>query len=353
MTRMSRLLLIVICLLLAGCNTAGPTALNNGRGVYNAVINATEDEQILTMLVRQRYDETFGMLAVSSVTANIRLGASLNSDVGIGPDINYEGNLVPLSAGVVYEENPTISYVPLRGEQFMQRMLAPISPEQLLLLTRASTEDVEVLRLLLRRINGLDNPLYSNDVTSTQFDECMESIRTLRHTGSLDIVRTADDQFALYIQSRHDDLQPTVDALLEMLGITPRPTTDAPILLPIRFWVGAPREDGLDLETPSVLEVIRAVSRGIEIPTDHVQRGIARPDDVQPGLEAFILHVRSSRDRPTDALVAIRHRGWWFSIDSTDVHSKQQYMILRTLIGIRLDADSSTVNVPTLVVPVN
>ena len=69
------------------------------------MINRTEDEQILNVLVRMRYDESFGMLSVASVTANLRVSARASTDIGFGDDINYAGNLVPFSAGIAYEEN--------------------------------------------------------------------------------------------------------------------------------------------------------------------------------------------------------------------------------------------------------
>ena len=47
-------------------------------------------------------------------------------------------DLVPLSANRAYEENPTISHVPIRGEQLVARLLAPITLEQALLLSRAA-----------------------------------------------------------------------------------------------------------------------------------------------------------------------------------------------------------------------
>ena len=87
-------LVLGIPLFLGACNVVGPQAIVNGRATYNTVINQTEDEQILAMLVRQRYDETFGMLAVASVTASIRAATSVGANVGIGPSSNYETNLV-------------------------------------------------------------------------------------------------------------------------------------------------------------------------------------------------------------------------------------------------------------------
>jgi hypothetical protein len=98
------------------------------------VINIAEDEQILIAMVRQRYDETFGMMSVASVTASLRFAAQAGTNIGVGNSDNYAGNLVPLSVGVAYEENPTISYVPLSGEEFMRRLISPVPVGQWLLL---------------------------------------------------------------------------------------------------------------------------------------------------------------------------------------------------------------------------
>jgi hypothetical protein len=56
----------------------GPAPVRNGRSAYNAVINQTEDEKILSILVRKRSDETFGMLTVSNVTASLRVKAPVS-----------------------------------------------------------------------------------------------------------------------------------------------------------------------------------------------------------------------------------------------------------------------------------
>ena len=64
--------LILVALGLCGCAVVGPQSITAGRENYTEVINRTEDEQILNVIVRQRYDETFGMMSVASVTANLR-----------------------------------------------------------------------------------------------------------------------------------------------------------------------------------------------------------------------------------------------------------------------------------------
>ena len=52
------------------------------------------------------------------MTANLSTTATAEAQLGIGPASNYKGNLVPLSIGATYEENPTISYTPVQGERY-------------------------------------------------------------------------------------------------------------------------------------------------------------------------------------------------------------------------------------------
>ena len=164
-----------------GCALVGPQSITAGRGTYTEVINRTEDEQILNVLVRQRYDETFGMISVASITANLRFSARTEANIGFGDSDNYAGNLVPLAAGVGYEENPTISYVPLSGEDFTRRMLSPISVSEWSLLGYNARHPGHVLALAAQRINGLRNPgsvrkrLHpSSNASSSSMTDCGE-----------------------------------------------------------------------------------------------------------------------------------------------------------------------------------
>jgi hypothetical protein len=337
---------------LSACSGVGPTSLHNGRSAYNDVINATEDQQVLQMIVRHRYDETFGLLAVASVTASLSVGASVGGNAGIGPDDSYAGNLVPLSVGVTYEENPTISYVPIRGEKFMERMLAPISAEQALLLSRMSTQEAEALRWLVRRANGLVNPLYSPSRAArpeNRFDRFITLYAQLRDQGRLDIVRTAEGRFEMLIHDYSEPDTAAVNELLEVLGIQRRAERGAPISLPVRFFVGAPRTDGIDLETPSALEVIEAAGEGVAVPEEHITANIARPPTRGEG-PPFVA-VGCSSGYPDTASVAVKHRGWWFFVDDRDARSKQGFVFLRTLVGLRLDETSPGQGAPVLTIP--
>ena len=188
-----RALLIAGVLGLCGCATIGPQSITAGRGVYTDVINSTEDEQILNVLVRQRYDETFGMISVASVTANLQFSAraEANIGIGIGDSDNYSGNLTPLAAGVGYEENPTISYMPLSGEDFMRRMLSPVLLDEWILPGNNSKHPGQVLALAAHRVNGLRNPLFDEAPPSPAFARFVELFDQLRRAGVLDTVQVS------------------------------------------------------------------------------------------------------------------------------------------------------------------
>ncbi|MGP1308711.1 MAG: hypothetical protein ACTS27_00750 [Phycisphaerales bacterium] len=333
----------------AGCGRLGPAAIGSGRQHYNAVINATEDEQLLSMIVRERYDESSGMLAVISVTAQLKISATVGADVGLGPRNTYEGNLVPLSGAIAYEESPTIAYVPLRGERFVARMLAPISIEQVLLLSRAATSEFDPLRLLIRRINGIDNPLFVATPRRPGFSRIITLIGLLRDDGVLDFGNSADGALIATLHDYRSERQSEIAELLGLLSIAHRPSEESAIVLPMRLATGAIWDEGVNIETPSVIEVIRAVTEGIEVPSDHLSEGYAR---TRPSLANPSIRIHSADTRPGDSAIAVAYRDHWFYIDASDATSKQSFLVLRTLVGMRLDDSSAPARGPTLTLPV-
>ena len=116
-----------------------------GRADYNEAINKTDDAQMLMSIVRGRYGETFSLLVVTGVAANVSFGTIAGVNVGFGPDENYAGNLVPFSGGFAYEENPTITYAPVQGERYLRQFLTPIPLDILLLLVRDVIDYAEVV----------------------------------------------------------------------------------------------------------------------------------------------------------------------------------------------------------------
>ncbi|MBX3389067.1 MAG: hypothetical protein KF691_06380 [Phycisphaeraceae bacterium] len=350
---MGAALLVASVGLLVGCAAAGPASIANGRAVYNEVINNTEDEQILNVIVRERYDQTFGMLTVASVTASIRVSANVNGNIGIGPGENYSGNLVPLSAGVAYEESPTISYIPLSGELFLSRMLTPITLTQAMLLLGAAQDDAIWMRQLYRRINGLDNPM--DAPVSDKLERFFTLQAKLRKAG---VVTTgqcagstpANPEFCVRI-SGYDAYKAEVKEVLDILSITDVNADGRDFVLPMSVNEGAGGSSVIRIQLRSALDVIRMAGRSIEIPEEEQRAGVAAPLDSEIEGEDRLMTIRTSKSYPKNAVVAIPFRGWWYYVDSTDTKSKRAFKILRLLVGLRMQESATDQRAPVLTIP--
>jgi hypothetical protein len=353
-------LVILFAVQVSGCNVVGPMSLAGGRAVYAEVVNTTEDEQLLNVIVRQRYDESAGMLSVASITANLRFRAQAGTSIGIGDRDNYAGNLTPFSAGVAYEENPTISYVPLSGEDFMRRMLAPVSTREYLLVEGPSKEPGWVFALAVRRINGLRNPLIGDDPPSADFERFIHLYRELRRDGKLTVVHDpvegSNSRFYWAIHGYTGKHLEMVREVFGLLGIA-READGSTIMLPVRRAFGH-SDSSIHIQSRSAYDVLRVFGAGVEVPAEHLEAGIVEPIHWVVPEERRFIQIHSSRDhwwsaRPSNAVVAIRFRDRWFYIDATDTRSKRAFQFLRTFIGIRLADPTRAVGTPVLTVPVN
>ena len=355
-TRYRWAFIVLSLLALCGCVTVGPNSVLAGRGAYSEVINKTEDEQLLNAVVRSRYDETFGMLQVAAVTANLRFKAVAGTEIGIGDAENYAGNLVPLSAGVSYEENPTISYVPLSGEDFMRRVMTAVSLEEWHLLSGAGWDKRAVFEMTVFRINGLYNPLLSSNERSPEFERFIEIYELLTLQDVLNIQKAVidDDENPDYVMALHDydpANRDNVEELFKLLSIKVK-VDGSPILLPIRQGYGNP-DDAILIQTRSAQNVFHLLGFGVDVPQEHLEAGIVEPLPLNFQDARKHLTIRSSEKRPENATVLIRYRDRWFYIDATDRRSKRTFLFLRTFAGMRLTEVSMTQRAPIITVPIN
>ena len=309
----------------------------------------------MNVIVRLRYDETFGMMSVASVTANLSFSTQAGANIGVGDSGNYAGNLVPFSAGVAYEENPTISYVPLSGENFMRRMLSPASTSEWILLGGSVRHPGAVFALAVRSVNGLRNPLLGEEPSSPEFSRFVELYDQLRRADVLDNVQRPETKtesgYFWYIHNYEDAHGDSVREFLDLLGIKVKPDGSS-ILLPVRLAVGSSVSAMIHLRTRSAWEILQEFGAGIEIPPAHLEAGIVEPLKSAVTEEKRFIMIRSSEKRPDDATVRIRFRDRWFYIDATDTRSKRAFGLLRTFIGMRLADPATAHKAPVLTIPV-
>lgn len=346
-----RLLAGTAFLLLSGCQGLGPATLGAGRSAYNDVIARTNSEQTLGLIVRLRYSDPIGLLAVSSVTANLRFSASAEGQAGIGPESNFAGNLVPFSAGVAYEDNPTISYLPVDGQAFLREWLKPVSLETLVLVLQAGENLDALLRLLVDRMNDLRSADDAPPDARAGFAHTVKLLDQLRVLGLVAWVPPSGPagRWEMVVSGYAPTHAPEVEELLRLLGIARDTRKGAPIQIPVELGVRAGGFTGLALQTRSIAEIMRAAADEVEVPDEHVKTGVVTP--TRAG--GISLRIHSSRKAPRGANVALKHRGFWYYVDDTDLASKRTFQNIQALFLSGLsEATRNQQKAPVLTIPV-
>ena len=142
--------------LLSSCTKVGPKSIRNTRFDYNSAIVDTRNEQMLANLVRLRYRDTPYFIEVSSIATQYVLGVAGSATVGGigGPGSKAVGGV---GGDVYYEDRPTITYTPLQGETFVNRLLSPVPMGAIVLLSHSGWRFERLLRCCVQRINDVWN----------------------------------------------------------------------------------------------------------------------------------------------------------------------------------------------------
>ena len=352
--------LTTLCLVLwalSGCAVVGPRSISMGRADYNEAINKTEDEQMLLSIVKGRYGETFSLLAVSGVAANVRFQTNAGVQVGWGPEKNYVGELTPFSAGLAYEENPTITYAPVQGEQYLRQLLSPIPLNLLVLIIRSGTNPAQYLTLFANRINDMQNPDFLETPSAKpdpRFQRFIELSEELDRSGVMQLVEDPrkDVPFDVLITNYAPAYSEKVREYMTLLGL-PMPADESKdIVLPVYFAVKGRDLDGIAISTRSTYDLIEILRAAIDIPQEHAGVGLAFKFP-PPGPAGKDIHIHASKDKPKRASVAVKHRRYWFYIDETDMHTKLFYDLVRTLWSVSIASASGQKAAPVLTIPVS
>ena len=353
-------LLTVFCLIpgvFSGCAMVGPSSISMGRADYNEAINKTEDEQMLLSLVKGRYGETFSLLSVTGVAANVRFGSRAGAEIGFGPQKNYDGNLVPFSAGLAYEENPTITYAPVQGERYLRQLLSPIPLENLVLIIRAGSNQAAYLTMLANRINDLKNPDFLETPLAApdhRFRRFVKLNQTLDQACVLQWVEDPRKEvpFDILITDYSPDYIEPVREYLDLLGLSMPADESADIVIPVYFSVKGQHWDGVAIATRSSYDLIEILREAIDVPKAHLSAGLATHGRT-PGLAGNDIRIHTSKQKPDGTAISVTYRGYWYFIDETDMSTKRFYDMVRTLWSVSIASAADQRAAPVLTLPVS
>lgn len=189
--RVLSLLAIACCPILAGC--LGPLAIRRSRSQYNEAIQQTSDEQLLLNLVRLRYRDTPSFLELSSLSTQFAFGegAFVNGRLIERPTTN---DYLNLGASVNASERPTVTYDPLRGQEFVEKLVSPLSEETIILLIRSGWSVDRVLRMTAQELHGAENVRRASGPTPDVIsqEEFLDFRRAVTALRNLQIYRSSN-----------------------------------------------------------------------------------------------------------------------------------------------------------------
>ena len=148
---------------LTGCISA-PT-LDLAVMSYDKVTTDLLSQQLLLNIARARHHQPIHFTAVSNIAATFDFRFSAGGTPALTG--NSGGMIVPTFGGSV-AENPTITIVPIEGEEFTKRLLTPVQESMLTMLLRQGADIDLVLRLLAGEFRELQDDgewVYHNQPT--------------------------------------------------------------------------------------------------------------------------------------------------------------------------------------------
>ncbi|OEU80801.1 MAG: hypothetical protein BA865_16145 [Desulfobacterales bacterium S5133MH4] len=353
-------ILIALCsilFVLSGCAGVGPRSISMGRADYNEAINKTEDEQMLLAIVKERYGETSTLLAVSGIAANVRFRSTAAVELGFGPVENYAGRLKPFSGGLAYEENPTITYAPVQGEQYIRQLMSPIPLDILLMAIRNINFGDDLFTLLVNRVNDLRNPDFLYEplpAVDPRFKRFVELFRELHQAGILYLVRNPQEEveFDFVLSNYQPAYSKKVPEFLDLLDLSMPSDASEEIVIPAYFAINTRKIWGVGITTRSTLDLIEILRAAVEVPQEHARAGL---DIKYPpmGLPGEGVRIISSKQRPESVSTAVKYEGYWFYTDKTDQHTKAVFRLVRTFWSISIAGSADQESAPVLTIPVS
>lgn len=351
---------LIGALIIAGCApTINQDNLIRNRFELNGTAMRSWDEQMLLNLVRMRYRDNPMFLELGNVVAyqSMRFVGSVGGGITLAPQ--YVGDASIGASGEVVLA-PTLTYSPLQGEEFAKRLLTPIPPATIFLLSQSGWSFERLMLCCVQRINNVENAVAASGPTPEYvpeyepFQRLSRALRALQLERHLEIDMGPDGRSLVFslpgTGGPHADS--IAGAFKELLGLDPARD---------RFLVteggSATSGDEIALTGRSLLSTMFFLSQSVEVPERHEQQGkvtVTRQADGRrfdwSAVTGKVMRIQTSNTEPRDAAVKVEYRDAWFYIADNDLNSKTTFTLLSFLFNLQA-ANKSGAN-PVLTYPV-
>ena len=352
---LNNITLILTVLIMSGCVNLGPNAIKTSRLDYNQSLRSTEDEQMLLNIVRLRYRDRMYFLEADTVTTQFSYAASVQ------PGINWItgiGSNESLNSRIAVEERPTVTYRPLRGKDFVERILTPVNAETLILLSNSGWPISRILRTCLERINNLENSFQTNEhdftVNTQSHQKFIDVVYALRKLEMANLVAGAKDRASKQIVlqfKKEAQGHPAFTRLSNILEFNPQVR-----VIPLMNAIETQNKDVLTIQARSFDSIMFFLSQSVQIPESHIQqRRVPLRNDERGNIfdEALVtkdlFRIYTAVEKPEKSSVAVFYRDNWFYIDDGDSATKSTFSLLTQIFA--LQSGSVQQAAPILTIP--
>lgn len=378
--------------MVSGC--VGPKAIRKTRLEYNDAVRATADEQILVNIVRLRYADSPVFLDLPNITSQFELSSHGTYTGGYG---NMFPGMTQLGLGdLLLRDSPTLSYQPRTGKDFGRTLATPLTVE-LIRLVVGSTNPEPFFLMAVDEMNDVPNAAEATALVpdhpeeNHEFRDLLRVITALRLRDAVELavdtfevetsdavpranvrgqnlldaaragyIYRAEGEDGMVLKKRQRTLalkvQPRAQGSPEVFEFARRlklkPGLD---LYHFRSEIyddddddsfsvkpNTRDDDTIYLKMRSMLEIMTFLSKGVDVPPEHVVGRVA-PMVVDAtgavydwrGVTAGLMHVRWHKHKPRDAEVAVPYRGFWFSIAADDVASRATLATVELLLSLQ------------------
>lgn len=257
---------------------------------------------------------------------------------------------------MIYEENPTISYSPVGGEKYADRLMSSLSLRELMLFASNLTDPEHIYVTFVSRINDIHNPGFLHDSSSAdpRFSRLIELLVKLdkAHRLHWKYNSQSSGRYAIVIDHYWPDYSADVAEIYKLLDLSAPETFSSRMEIPVSLGLDNSFEGGISISTRSVFNLLEIFSAAIDVPEQDKASGAALTYP-PAGLAGQNLRVQRASAPPEGASTAVEYRDAWYYIDDTNQNTKLFFRLVTTLISIGIAESTTNDANPILTVPVS
>jgi hypothetical protein len=339
---------VLLPMFISGCMRMGPGMIPRDQFDYAVAIGDARNQQILMNIVKIRYGDWPVFLEVHQVVAGYNWEQTGRADITLRRIFD---SIVRDTGGLGYTgkfvERPTITYSPLKGEDFVRNILTPVRPEALLSLIQSGWPADKLFHTMVQSINGKRNRhiMYGTDYSAEpEFIRFVNLLKKIHIVNAISVrVRQTEDQdLVRELSFRTHMLSPEIlrelNEVKSLLGLNL--DVDAYSII----WDSISEDPNtIAIQTRSVIQVMAALAAFIEVPQDDIKKvgafnlGSARKNNTADSPP--LMQIRNGASAPKDAFVAVRYHNKAFWIDDHDWNSKASLAFLTLLLTVTESGD--------------